>query len=438
MEALFEENAVSSTNLSLAERRALAISGSVGIMNQIYAQRGRNAEVWDVEGKRFIDFAAGIAVVNTGHCHPKIVEAVRRQVDAFCHTCHHVMPYESYVELAERLNALVPGDFRKKTAFFSTGAEGVENAIKIARASTKRHGVIAFGGGFHGRTYMGMSLTGKVTPYKADFGLMAPHVYHLPFPNGVHGGTTEDTIKAANHLFKESISADQIAAIIIEPVQGEGGFYCALADLMRWLRTLCDAHGIVMIADEVQSGFGRTGKLFAMEHFDVAADITVMAKGIAAGLPLSAVTGRVEFMDAARPGSIGGTYGGNPVAIAAALAVLDVIEGEKLCDRAEELGARLRLRLARIGENCPELRDIRGLGFMVAAEFLKADGRTPNAPLVVEIRAQARKRGLILLSCGVHDNAIRFLAPLTIQDDVFEEALDILAASIEAARAISA
>lgn len=439
MRALVEgETMVSGANATLAARRAEAISGGVGIMNHIYVQRGRNAEVWDVEGKRFIDFAAGIAVMNTGHCHPKIVEAVHRQVDAFSHTCHHVLPYENYVELAERLNTLVPGDFRKKTAFFSTGAEGVENAIKIARASTKRHGVVAFGGGFHGRTYLGLSLTGKLTPYKADFGPMAPHIYHLPFPNDVHGGTTDDTIKAAEKLFRESISADQIAAIIIEPVQGEGGFYSAPAKLMRWLRSFCDTHSIVMIADEVQSGFARTGKLFAMEHFGVSADLTVMAKGIAGGFPLSAVTGRAEFMDAARPGGIGGTYGGNPVGIAAALAVLNVVENEKLCARANELGSRLRQRLARIGETCPELKDIRGLGFMVAAEFMKADGQTPNAPLVAEIRAQARARGLILLSCGVYDNAIRFLAPLTIQTDVFEEALDIIAASIEAARTIHA
>ncbi|TMV09025.1 4-aminobutyrate--2-oxoglutarate transaminase [Ruegeria sediminis] len=422
------------SNAQIAERREAAISRGVGMQTQIYVERAQNAEVWDVEGRRYIDFAAGIAVVNTGHCHPKVMEAVQKQMGNFTHTCHQVLPYENYIRLAERLNDKVPGNFEKKTVFVTTGAEAVENAVKIARIATGRPAVIAFGGAFHGRTFMGMSLTGKVAPYKKGFGAMMPDVYHVPFPVDLHGTSTEDALGALDKLFKADLDPARVAAIIVEPVQGEGGFYPAPAKLMRGLRALCDQHGIVMIADEVQTGFARTGHLFAMEGYDVAADITTMAKGLAGGLPLAAVTGRADLMDAAEPGGLGGTYGGNPLGIAAAHAVLDVIEEEDLCARANELGARLKQRLAAISERTPELVDIRGPGFMVAAEFNTADGKAPNPEMANAIRAEALKRGLVLLTCGVYGNVIRFLAPLTVPDDIFAEAMDILEASVDAAK----
>jgi 4-aminobutyrate aminotransferase len=421
-------------NAEIAKRRDAAIANGVGMQTQIYVERASGSEVWDVEGNRYIDFAAGIAVVNTGHCHPRIIEAVTKQAHAFTHTCHQVLPYENYIRLAERLNEKTPGDFDKKTVFVTTGAEAVENAVKIARAATRRPAVIAFGGAFHGRTFMGMSLTGKVAPYKKNFGAMMPDVYHVPFPIDLHGTTTAETMDALHKLFKADLDPDRVAAIIIEPVQGEGGFYPAPADLMRALRTLCDDHGIVLIADEIQTGFARTGRLFAMENYDVIPDITTMAKGLAGGLPLAALTGRAEIMDAAQPGGLGGTYGGNPLGIAAANAVLDVIEDEDLCNRANALGSRLKQRLESIRARVPELVDVRGPGFMIAAEFNKADGKTPNPELTNAIRSEALKRGLVLLSCGVYGNVIRFLAPLTIPDDIFAEALDILEASIDAAK----
>ena len=401
------------------------------MQTQIYVERAAGSEVWDVEGRRFIDFAAGIAVVNTGHCHPKVMDAVRNQVERFTHTCHQVLPYENYIRLAERLNDRVPGDFPKKTVFVTTGAEAVENAIKIARAATGRPAVIAFGGAFHGRTFMGMSLTGKVVPYKQNFGAMMPDVYHVPFPVELHGTTTEDSLAGIGKLFKTDLDPARVAAIILEPVQGEGGFYPAPADLMRGLRTLCDTHGILLIADEIQTGFARTGHLFAMEGYDVVPDLTTMAKGLAGGLPLAAVTGRADIMDAAQPGGLGGTFGGNPLGIAAAHAVLDVIDEENLCSRATELGSRLKQRLNEIRSRVPEMVDVRGPGFMIAAEFNTADGKAPNPDFTNGIRAEALKRGLVLLTCGVYGNVIRFLAPLTIPDEVFAEALDILEASID-------
>ncbi|WBU52801.1 4-aminobutyrate--2-oxoglutarate transaminase [Paracoccus sp. SCSIO 75233] len=421
-------------NSEISARREKAISRGVGMQTQIYAARAKNAEVWDVEGTRYIDFAAGIAVVNTGHCHPKVMEAVSRQLGAFTHTCHQVLPYENYVSLAERLNAAVPGDFDKKTVFVTTGAEAVENAIKVARAHTNRPAVIAFGGGFHGRTFMGMSLTGKVAPYKQGFGAMMPDVYHVPFPVELHGVSTQDSLDALNKLFKTDLDPARVAAIIFEPVQGEGGFYPAPDGFVRAIRALCDEHGIVMIADEIQTGFARTGHVFAMEGYGVAPDLTTMAKGLAGGLPLAAVCGKAEIIDAAGPGGLGGTYGGNPLGIAAAHAVLDVIADEDLCARANELGSRLRQRLESLREATPELADIRGPGFMVAAEFNTADGAAPSPEFTQKVRAEALKRNLLLLTCGVYGNVIRFLAPITIPDDVFGEALDILEDAIAAAR----
>jgi 4-aminobutyrate aminotransferase len=421
-------------NSDISLRRDDAIAKGVGMQTQIYVARAAGSEVWDVEGCRYIDFAAGIAVVNTGHCHPRVMDAVRRQLADFTHTCHQVLPYESYIHLAERLNDLVPGDFPKKTVFVTTGAEAVENAVKIARAATGRSAVIAFGGAFHGRTFMGMTLTGKVAPYKQNFGPMMADVYHVPFPVELHGTTTAQALASIHKLFKADVDPARVAAIIIEPVQGEGGFYPAPADLMRGLRALCDTHGIVLIADEIQTGFGRTGHLFAMQGYDVAPDLTTMAKGLAGGLPLAAVTGRRSIMDAAQPGGLGGTYGGNPLGIAAAHAVLDVIAEEDLCNRANALGSRLKQRLNEIRARVPEMVHVRGPGFMVAAEFNTANGEAPNPDLTARIRAEALKRGLVLLTCGVYGNVIRFLAPLTIPDAVFAEALDILEASIDAAR----
>ncbi|SHH19010.1 4-aminobutyrate--2-oxoglutarate transaminase [Cognatishimia maritima] len=417
-------------NSEVSARKNQAISRGVGMQTQVYAQRAKNAEVWDVECNRYIDFAAGIAVVNTGHCHPVVIEAVQKQLSAFTHTCHQVLPYENYVSLAERLNAAVPGEGPKKSIFVTTGAEAVENAVKIARAGTGRPAVIAFGGGFHGRTFMGMSLTGKVVPYKKGFGAMMPDTFHVPFPVEIHGTSVDQSMDALEGLFKADLDPEHVAAIIIEPVQGEGGFYPAPSELMTRLRAVCDAHGILLIADEVQTGFGRTGALFAMEHYDVSADITTMAKGLAGGLPLAAVTGRAEVMDAVLPGGLGGTYGGNPLGIAAAHAVMDVIEGEGLCARAQELGERLKARLTALKPTLPELVDVRGPGFMIAAEFNTADGAAPNPDFANAVRAEALSRGLVLLTCGVYGNVIRFLAPLTIEDEIFEEALGILEASI--------
>ena len=421
-------------NAEVAKRRDDAISRGVGMMTQIYVDRALNSEIWDIEGNRYIDFAAGIAVVNTGHCHPRVMAAVTEQMSRFTHTCHQVMPYEPYIRLAERLNALVPGNFPKKTIFVTTGAEACENAVKIARIATGRNAVIAFGGGFHGRTFMGMSLTGKVEPYKKGFGSMMPDVYHVPFPMDVHGISTDDAMKGIEKLFKADLDPARVAAIVFEPVQGEGGFYPAPHDLVRALRKLCDEHGIVLIADEVQTGFARTGALFAMEAYGVAADLTTMAKGLAGGLPLAAVTGRADLMDAANPGGLGGTYAGNPLGIAAANAVLDVIEDEGLCARANELGSRLKQRLEAIRSTTPEIIDIRGPGFMVAVEFANPTTHQPDAGYTARVRLEAQKRGLILLTCGVYGNVVRFLAPITIPDAHFAEGMDILEEAVVAAR----
>ncbi|OOY19215.1 4-aminobutyrate transaminase [Thioclava sp. DLFJ5-1] len=421
-----------SSNADLETRRAAALARGVGVQTQNFAVSAENATVTDADGRELIDFAAGIAVVNTGHRHPKVIEAVKAQLDAFTHTCHQVMPYEPYVRLAERLNEKVPGDFDKKSIFVTTGAESVENAIKIARAYTGRNAVIAFSGGFHGRTFMTMTLTGKVAPYKAGFGAMMPDVFHVPFPNALHGVSTEDSFAAMESLFKTDLDPTRLAAVIFEPVQGEGGFNPAPHDFVKRLRAFCDEHGIVMIADEVQTGFARTGTLFAMDAYDVAADVTTMAKGLGGGLPIAAVTGRAEIMDAANPGGLGGTYGGNPLGIAAGNAVLDVIEEEDLCARANELGSRLKQRLEAIRANMPEIAEIRGPGFMVAVELM-SDSK-PDAALTQRIRVEALNRGLLLLTCGVYGNVIRFLAPITIPDDQMAKALDILEEAMTAAK----
>ncbi|MEC9463463.1 MAG: 4-aminobutyrate--2-oxoglutarate transaminase [Pseudomonadota bacterium] len=417
-------------NAEISARKNDAISRGVGMTTQIYADKAENSEIWDVEGRRYIDFAGGIAVLNTGHRHPKVVEAVKNQLDRFTHTCHQVVPYENYVARAERLNTMVPGNFEKKTIFATTGAEAVENAIKIARCATGRSAVIAFTGGFHGRTFLGMALTGKVVPYKVGFGPMMGDIFHVPFPLEMHGIDVETSLDVLDKLFKADVDPKRVAAIIVEPVQGEGGFYDVPRPLMKALREICDEHGILLVADEVQTGFARTGKLFAMEHYDVVPDLTTMAKSLAGGFPLSAVTGRAELMDAPGPGGLGGTYAGNPLAIAAAHAVLDVIDEENLCDRANQLGSRLKQRLEAIRADVPHIMDIRGLGFMNAVEFKVPGTDKPNADFTNAVRLKALEKGLILLTCGVYSNVIRFLAPITIQDEVFNEALDLIEASI--------
>lgn len=425
-------------NADLHARKNAATPRGVGVMCDFYAARAENAELWDVEGRRVIDFAAGIAVMNTGHRHPKIVKAIAAQLDHFTHTAYQIVPYASYVELAEKINARAPGSFAKKTAFFTTGAEAVENAVKIARAATGRPGVIAFSGGFHGRTMMGMALTGKVAPYKLGFGPFPGEVFHAPFPNPLHGVTSADALRAIDTLFKADIDPKRVAAIIFEPVQGEGGFYAAPADFVRALRTLCDEHGILLIADEVQTGFARTGKLFAMQHYDVAPDLMTMAKSLAGGMPLSGVVGRADVMDAAAPGGLGGTYAGNPLAVAAAHAVLDIIDEERLIERAVTLGDTLKARLVALQAEVPQIADVRGPGSMVAVEFFKAGTRTPDAEFTKRVQARALERGLLLLVCGVHANVIRFLYPLTVPDAVFDEALGILAEVLKEAVGVPA
>jgi 4-aminobutyrate aminotransferase len=427
------DNGVSMTNAELQSRKEAATPRGVGVMCQFYASHALNAEIWDVEGRRYIDFAAGIAVLNTGHRHPKLVAAMEAQLGKFTHTCYQIVPYQSYVELAERINAITPGSHAKKTALFSTGAEAVENAVKIARAATGRSAVIAFSGGFHGRTMMGMALTGKVVPYKVGFGPFPSEVYHVPFPIELHGVSADDSLAALQTLFKSDVDPKRVAAIILEPVQGEGGFYTAPAPFMQALRALCDEHGILLIVDEVQTGFGRTGKLFAMEHYGVIPDLMTMAKSLAGGMPLAAVCGRAEIMDAPAPGGLGGTYAGNPLAIASALAVLDVIEEEKLVARAGVLGQRLTACLNDLRGAVPQIAEVRGLGAMVAVEFMQPDTRTPDMEFTKKIQARALEKGLLLLTCGVYGNVIRFLFPLTIGDAVMEEALAILADAMRTA-----
>ncbi|AKK80977.1 4-aminobutyrate aminotransferase [Klebsiella aerogenes] len=414
------------SNNEFHQRRLSATPRGVGVMCNFFAQSAQNATLTDVEGNEYIDFAAGIAVLNTGHRHPRMVAAVEQQLQQFTHTAYQIVPYGSYVSLAEKLNELAPVKGPAKTAFFSTGAEAVENAVKIARAHTGRPGVIAFGGGFHGRTYMTMALTGKVAPYKLGFGPFPGSVYHVPYPSALHGISTADSITALERLFKADIEAKQVAAIIFEPVQGEGGFNVAPKELVAAVRRLCDEHGIVMIADEVQSGFARTGKLFAMDHYVDKPDLMTMAKSLAGGMPLSGVVGNAQIMDAPAPGGLGGTYAGNPLAVAAAHAVLDIIDNEALCERAQFLGERLLATLQEVKGWCPALVEARGVGSMIAAEFFDPATGEPSAAIAQKIQQQALEQGLLLLTCGQYGNVIRFLYPLTIPDAQFSRALTIL------------
>ncbi|MFN3493815.1 MAG: 4-aminobutyrate--2-oxoglutarate transaminase [Hydrogenophaga sp.] len=416
------------TNAAWHARRQAATPRGVGVYGDFFIEKAKNAEFWDIEGRRFIDFAGGIAVLNTGHVHPKIQAAIAAQLQRFTHSCYQVVPYTEYVALAERINALVPIDGPVKTAFFSTGAEAIENAMKIARSSTGRSGIIAFGGAFHGRSLFSVALTGKVQPYKAGFGPFPAEIYHVPFP--CHCASLDDTKKAMEQLFKCDIEPSRVAAIVFEPVQGEGGFNPIQPAAVKWLRALCDQHGILLIADEVQTGFARTGKMFAMEHYGVSPDLMTLAKSMAGGTTLSAVCGKAAVMDGPAPGGLGGTYAGHPLAIAAAHAVIDVMEEEKLPERAQRLGDQLIAHLNGRKATYASMGDVRGLGAMVACEFIDPKTGAPDADLTKRVQAAALKRGLLLLTCGVYGNVIRFLFPLTIEDSVFDEGLAVLDAAL--------
>ena len=422
-------------NQELQQRRSAAVPRGVATAMPFFAAKAENAELWDEEGKRYIDFAGGIAVLNTGHRHPDVMKAVDAQLDKFTHTAFQVVGYAPYIELAERLNRIAPGKDPKKTIFFTTGAEALENAVKIARHYTNRTAVIAFVGAFHGRTNLTMAMTGKVQPYKVG-GPYAAEVYHAPFPNPLHGVTEEDSLRALNALFKADVDPARTACIVIEPVQGEGGFYIASPTFLQALRKICDEHKILLISDEVQAGIARTGKMFAIEHSGVVPDMLTTAKSLAGGFPLSAVTGKAEIMDSVPPGGLGGTYAGSPVGVAAGIAVLDVIEKENLLERANVLGKRLMDRLNNMAKknrfSC--IGEVRGLGAMIAVELVK-DRHTmePDAELTKKVTAKAAENGLILLSCGVYSNVLRILVPLTASDKLVDEGLDTIEKSLDQA-----
>lgn len=425
-----------SINVSLAARRLAAVPRGVATAHPVHIARAENAEIWDVEGKHYVDFAGGIAVLNTGHRHPRVMAAVAAQLETFTHAAFQVTAYEPYIALCERLNALAPFKGPAKTILFTTGAEAVENAVKIARAATGRAGVIAFTGAFHGRTMLTMGLTGKVLPYKKSFGPLPGEIYHLPFPNEAQDVTVADSLKALNFLFKADIGPDRVAAIIVEPVQGEGGFNPVPPELFAALRALCDKHGILLIADEVQAGFARTGKMFGIEHSGVEPDLVVMAKSLAGGFPLSGVLGRAAIMDTVEPGGLGGTYAGSPVGCAAALAVLDIIEEEQLLARANEIGLKIKTRLAKIAQrnDSVPIANIRGPGAMIAFDVVTTSGE-PDADATRRVLQNGLIEGVIMLSCGTAGNTVRNLVPLTVSDAVLEEGLNRMEAAMASARA---
>ncbi|QKJ87749.1 4-aminobutyrate aminotransferase [Paramixta manurensis] len=419
------------TNQQWQARREAAITRGVGNALPVYVEKARNAELWDVEGRRYIDFAAGIAVLNTGHNHPRVIQAVQAQLEKFTHPCFQVTPYGCYVELAEKLNHLVPIQQPTQTLLMSTGAEAVENAIKVARIATGRSAVIAFRGGFHGRTLLGMALTGKVQPYKKGYGPFPGGIFHAPYPAGYLGISDTQAIAALRGIFAADVAPDEVAAIIIEPVQGEGGFYVASASFLTQLRALCDEHGIVLIVDEIQSGFCRTGKTFAIEHSGVEPDMVTMAKSLAGGFPLSALVGKTSLMEKAQPGGLGGTYAGSPIAIAAALAVVDLIEGEQLNQKAQAQGEWVLHHLKLLAHEFDCIGEIRGLGAMIAMELVQqGDSQRPDKELTQALVQEAGRQGLILLACGVRGNVIRFLIPLTADKEVVSEGLNILSSSL--------
>lgn len=420
------------SNAELLNRRNRAIPRGVANATSIYAAWAAGAEIWDEDGNRFVDFAGGIAVLNVGHRHSKVLDAVNQQLRAYTHTAFQVMAYEPYVRLAERLNALAPIDGEAKTILFTTGAEATENAVKIARAATGRPGVIAFAGGFHGRTLLSSALTGKVSPYKKGLGPFPAEIYHLPLPSETTSVKLDETLRALNFLFAADIEPERIAAFIIEPVQGEGGFHMPDPGLFRALDELRERHGILLIADEVQTGFARTGKMFGIEHVPVKPDLICVAKSLGGGFPISGVIGRADVMDAIEPGGLGGTYGGPPVACAAANAVLDIIEEEKLIDRANVIGERLRARIKSFANRNDLVRisGLRGPGAMIAFDIVDIDGN-PDGAEAKRVCARALKQGLILLSCGQAGQAIRILVPLTASYAVIDEGLDMLECALK-------
>ena len=426
-------SATRTSETELADLRAKYVPRGITTAHPIAAARAKGSELWDTTGKRYIDFAGGIGVMNVGHAHPRVMQAVREQLESVTHTSFQVVQYESYLRLAERLCAVAPIKGEKKAIFFSTGAEAIENAVKIARAATGREAVISFRGAFHGRTLLALSLTGSVQPYKQNFGPYAAEVYQTPFPYSYRGWTTEAAMADLENLLESEVSPKRVAAIVIEPELGEGGFVPAPLDFMRKLRALCDRHGILLIADEIQTGFGRTGKFFAVEHSDVQPDLITVAKSLAAGFPLSGVVGRAAVMDAPDPGGLGGTYGGNPVACAAAVAVMDVMNDEKLPARAARIGSVVEERIRTWAAESEMVGEVRGLGAMMGMELVR-DRKTkePADKETAAILAAARDKGLIVLRCGVHHNVIRTLMPLTISDEQLEEGLDILGASLGA------
>ena len=424
------------SNESLKSRRDEACPVGLPSKSGIYAARAKGAELWDVEGKRYIDFIGGIGVLNVGHAHPKVVEAIKKQTDDFIHTAFGIAQYEEYIEVCEILNRVAPGDTPKKTALFNSGAEAVENAVKFSRQITGRPGVIAFAGAFHGRTLLATTLTGKSKPYKVGFGPYVPAVFHAEYPDAYHGVSVEEALGSVEHLFKTTINANDVAAMIVEPVQGEGGFNPAPPEFLKALRAKCDEHGIMLIADEIQSGMGRTGKYFAFDRAGVEPDFLCVAKSIAAGLPLSALTGKADLMDKVLAGSMGSTYGGNPVACAAALAVFKIIEEEGLLARAEEIGAQTEKRWKELQAAAGKgvMGDVRRVGGMCAVEFVKdGDPKKPNGDIAGKILLEARDRGLIMTTAGAYAQCLRSLVPLVISDDMLNEGLDIFADATEAA-----
>ncbi len=406
-----------------------------------FAKSAKNSIIVDVEGREFIDLAGGIGVMNVGHCHPKVVEAVERQAKLFSHTSFNVMMYEPYIRLAEKLNQATPGDFAKKTMFVNSGAEAVENGVKIARYFTKRDAVIAFEGAFHGRTLMGMTLTSKVLPYKTGFGPFAPEIYRIPYGycyrcpvNDTYPGCGARCAELLEQAFVEYVEANEVAAVIVEPVLGEGGFVAPPPEYFQRLKQICADNGIVFISDEIQAGFGRTGKMFGIEHAGVVPDIVLTAKSLGSGYPLAAVTGRADIMDAPPPGSIGGTYGGNPVACAAGLAVFDIIAEENLLERAEAIGAAMRTRFEALQQRFEAIGDVRGRGAMMGMELVEnRQTKEPAPALAKEVRAQLFERRVLSLLAGAGDNVVRSLVPLTIEDELLNKALDIVDESFEAA-----
>jgi 4-aminobutyrate aminotransferase/(S)-3-amino-2-methylpropionate transaminase len=411
-----------------ALKKQYVANGTASAATQ-FADRAENALIWDADGNRIIDFAGGIGVLNIGHCHPKVVEAVKAQLERVMHTCQTVMPYEGYVRVAEKLSQLTPVRGHGKVMLVNSGAEALENAVKIARAATGRNNVICFDGGYHGRTFMTMAMNGKVAPYAADFGTMPGNVFRAPYPVPFHGVSEEDAIRGLKMTLKTDANPRDTAAIVIEPVLGEGGFYPAPAGFLKAVRDICDEHGMLMIVDEVQSGFGRTGKMFAIEHSGVEPDLMTMAKSMAGGMPISAVVGTDVHMDASGPNSLGGTYSGSPVSCAAVLAVLEVFEEENILAQSQALGKTLGQRFLQWQERFACVENVRHLGAMAAVDIVSAD-QAPDPELTAALCRRAREKGLILLSCGLYGNTLRFLMPVTIEGEVLEEGLAIVEASL--------